>query len=69
MPIVLIRIGNIAEGELVKSILAASSFGIDPEQDDPGDDSSDETYQAQHPKVSNEEIVVERLVVQSKIVR
>lgn len=68
MGIVAIWIRDITHTEHVKLLLASTSSCIDREQDWPGHTAADEADDGEHLQVSEEEIAVERLVLQDMIV-
>ena len=68
MPIVLIGVCDVAEGELVQSGLATSTIRIDIEKNDPSEDGPDKADEAEHSEVSYEEIVIQGLMVESKVI-
>ena len=69
MPVELVRICDIAEGERVELRLTTSTVVVYTEQEDPGYDGTNKTDVCEHTEVANEEVVVECLVVQDKLIR
>jgi len=69
MPEELVRICDIAECERIELGLATSSVVVHAKQEDPGDDGTYKTNVGEHAEVSDEEVVVKRLMVQDELIR
>lgn len=68
MCVVAIRVGDIAHTENVELFLPSTSSCIDREQDWPCYTAADKGDDGEHLHVSQEEITVERLVLQNMII-